>query len=285
MTVDLHPHLITDWISHSYAQYASTGAEQRWPAHLHSFHQFDATLAGGSELHFDGGRRIVARRGTGILIPPMVRHEHRTNTGFQVAMFKFRLAPGLWAPLGAQPVEVELSAGTLAALDEAAHAWQATAPWHREQSEAALRLCLVAALRQTTTHDRSSPALGMEPQLPGGLSAAADPALYRQLLPLLEAVEQDPFGDWTVARLAAACHLTADHFTKRFQAALEQGPQQYLRNAKMRAAVAALVAEPRQSIKAVAEAAGYATVHSFSRAFRDVTGVSPARFRKERGEL
>ncbi|HTL52500.1 MAG TPA: AraC family transcriptional regulator [Planctomycetota bacterium] len=272
--------LVTDLHSFSVILYTYQAAPQRdhrWDPHLHSFHQFDVTVEGRSALEFDNGLRIEAQPGTGILIPPMVRHNHQTDTFFRVGMFKFSLAPGGWAALGPRPLQIQLSETALAAVREAGAARDAKAPWQDHQAVAALTLCLVEAVRAVP----SSPAPGTV----GRAGASAGNPVQQQLGEILEAIEAAPFDGWTVAGLADRCHLTADHFTKRFREALEIGPQEYLLRARIRAAARALASHQKPSIKAIAETAGYASVHSFSRAFRQVTGLSPAKFRRQSGDL
>lgn len=252
------------------------GGKGQWEPHLHSFHQLDATLAGSCWQAINDRQRIDATPGTAILIPPMVRHGHRTESWFEVGMFKFSLAPAAWAQLGARPLRFDLSASTLAKVREAGTARAAKAAWQEHQTVAALTDCLVEALRAV----QAASAGGTDTPA----ATAADP-FQRELGRVLEAIEQAPYNGWTVANLAERCHLSADHFTKRFRTALAMKPQEYLLRTRIRAAARSLHSDVKLSIKAVAEAAGYATVHSFSRAFRQVTGSTPARFRHHPGDL
>ncbi|MGH9527949.1 MAG: AraC family transcriptional regulator, partial [Terriglobales bacterium] len=253
-----------------------------WPPHLHSFHQFDVTLAGAAELVLPGRRSIAERPGAGVLIPPLIPHAYSTTDHFDVAMFKFAVAPAARTALGGRPFRIELAPATLEAVAVAWQAVQRRRPWAEQHAVAALTLCLAEArssLEQSAVPDEPTAPTPLE----GGSEAGA--AFLDRLGAALEAVERDPFAAWTVAGLADRCHLTADHFSRCFRQALNEGPQEYLLAARIRAAARALASTPRPSIKAVAAQAGYASVHSFSRAFRKVTGQSPGRFRSQPSEL
>ena len=243
---------------------------QDWPAHTHGFHQFDATLSGEVFLNTEGRKTFRSRRGDGVLIPPMVRHKHRTLKGFRVGMFKFHVAPRYWALLGEKPFAIKLSADAVRGVERAGEAWNSGAPLRASQATAALTWCLVEAVRGAR---RTAPC------------ATVNDAFRAQLWQLLERVEREPYGPWTVAGLAAACRLTPDHFAKCFRQALSQPPLEYLLHVRMRTAAYVLSADPDLAIKEAAERAGYATVHAFTRAFRRVIGVSPGQYRKTPGEM
>lgn len=245
---------------------------QRWPEHLHAFHQFDAVLSGEVFLEVEGRAPFRLRRGDAVLTPPMVRHAHRTRAGFRVGMFKFHAAPRYWTMLGARAFRIKLPSAVLRAIEDAGAVWKRKALLYEHQAAAALTLGLVEAARSVRMAHES-----VEPSAPDAFRA--------QLWRMLERVESNPYRAWTVAGLAADCHLTPDHFAKRFREALAQAPLEYLLRARMRAAAHELASNPDLPIKEVASASGYATVHAFTRAFRRVVGASPARFRRTPSEL
>ena len=96
---------------------------------------------------------------------------------------------------------------------------------------------------------------------------------------LIDDIASDPLAQRSVAGLATTFHLSESQFTKRFTRAFGQSPQQYLVDTRMIAA-ADLLLSTNQSIKQVAEGAGYANVHGFTRAFTRVIGRPPAAFRR-----
>ena len=242
---------------------------QRWPAHLHSYYQLDVTFAGSATLTLDGGRRIAYRRGAVVLSPPMVRHHHDTLGGFEVGMFKFRAGAPYWALLGRLPRIGRLPADVLRSVKTSAEALRLQAPLAINLVEGALISCL-------------SHLVGLQPTAGAApLRDDFEDRLYR----LLERIENEPFADRMVSRLAAQCRMTADHFTRRFREALDQTPQEYLARVRMRAAASALTGEPRLPIKEVAARAGYSSVHAFSRIFSKTFGVAPGAYARNRPEL
>ena len=81
-----------------------------------------------------------------------------------------------------------------------------------------------------------------------------------------------------MAELARRCHATPDHFCRRFTDAVGKPPQRFVLEFRMRTAATEILSG--SSIKQVAHRAGYATVHGFTRAFKNVFGQSPAAYVK-----
>lgn len=267
----LHEPTVTELISFSSSSYPAR--PQGWERHVHGFYQFDATLGGEVFLDTGGRHAFRSRRGDGVLIPPMVRHGHRTRTGFRVGMFKFRIAPRYWRIFGNRPFAVALSPLARAGVERAGKAWHAHAYLCAPQAVSALTLCLIEAARS------------MRVRAPREAPAAAPDAFRERLWELLERMERNPYAKWPVSGLAAACHLSPDHFTRCFWQTLRQSPLDYSLHVRMRAAAQELAVDPQLPIKEVAAASGYASVHSFTRAFRRALGVPPGRYRHTPSEL
>jgi AraC-like DNA-binding protein len=255
--------VLTELISFSHA--TTPRGRRLWPMHLHHFFQLDVILAGQITVRVEGARPFRAQAGDGWLIPPLVRHGFESAQGFRQASFKFRLAPAYWPAAGRRWWRMRVP-GHLREL------LAATGPRPRGVAEtvAVATLCVLAALGKDARR------------------AAPDPALApfrRALWPVLERIENEPQAGWSVAQMAAAGHVSADHFSRCFHKLLGQTPQRYLLAARMRAAAAALLGEPAQPIKEVADATGYATVHAFSAAFKKTLGRSPAAYRRSQPEM
>jgi len=82
-----------------------------------------------------------------------------------------------------------------------------------------------------------------------------------------------------VARLAATVGLSPSHLRRLFRETVGSSPRGVHREARMRKACEMLVYHSRMNISEIAFALGFSTVHNFSRAFRQVTGVSPSEYR------
>ncbi|MBN1676392.1 MAG: helix-turn-helix transcriptional regulator [Kiritimatiellae bacterium] len=244
--------------------------DQTWAAHLHPFYQLDVILAGQVNATVERLGTFREGGGDGLLIPPLCRHGYRTTRGFRQAMCKLHVAPRHWALFGRQPRRFRPPRTVRTCLEEVWRACAADHPLAQEQVLAVVTLCLAQLARTCVPAPRRAD--GTDP-------------FRERLWPLLEKVGRAPCSGWTVAALAESSGLSVDHFARRFRATLRMTPQRYLKEARMRAVAAALLAQPVKPIKQIAETAGYATVHAFTRAFTREFGISPAAFRRAPGEL
>ncbi len=109
----------------------------------------------------------------------------------------------------------------------------------------------------------------------GLVAALRDPRLARAIL----ALHRQPGRDWTVAKLAAECHISRSVFAERFQATIGMPPLRYAIELRMRLASQWLI-QDRLPIDAVAQRLGYASQAAFSRAFKRITGRPPGASRQ-----
>jgi AraC-like DNA-binding protein len=263
----MQPALVTQLVS---TNFSTLPAGYECPAHLHHFYQFDAILAGQVDILLERGNHLRPRAGDGVLIPPLTRHGYRAPGRYRQASFKFHLAPRFWPLFGRAIRRVRLTAALREIVRLTAQRGRQGAPLWEPQAVATLTLCLISTVGGKAVRLAHDP--------------TADP-LRRRLWPLLERIESEPHTRWTVAGMARACCLSPDHFSRQFHRILRQPPQQYLFRLRMRAAAEALLADPPLPIKTVAEKANYATVHSFSRAFKQMFGVSPGAYREASAQL
>jgi len=258
----MEPALVTQLIK---AHFSAPPAGYVCGVHLHPYFQFDAILGNEVEVLLEARKTLRLRAGEGLLIPPLVRHGYRIRRGYQQASFKFHLAPRVWPLFGRTASKVRLSSALIECLRSTGACCSERDPFAGQQFVALLTLCLGETIRDGTLTERG--AAGNEPML-------------RKLWPLLERIESSRATGWTVVAMARECHLSADHFSRQFRRILKQSPQSYLFEARMRAAAVSLSAEPPAPIKEIAERTGYATVHSFSRAFKQMFGTGPAAYRE-----
>jgi transcriptional regulator GlxA family with amidase domain len=83
----------------------------------------------------------------------------------------------------------------------------------------------------------------------------------------------------THADLAGLCHLSGDHFVRRFRDAIGRTPARYVTERRIAAAAQRLVFT-RDSIDQIAEATGFGNRFYFSRVFARHMGTPPAAYRK-----
>ncbi len=105
------------------------------------------------------------------------------------------------------------------------------------------------------------------------------PGLAPGLRRVLTALTVYYYRPWRVEHMAALAGLSVPHFFRCFRKATGTTPISYLRQERISQAKRRLL-ESRDSIKEIAEQAGYSDPFYFSRDFRQHTGMSPAQFRR-----
>jgi AraC-like DNA-binding protein len=85
-------------------------------------------------------------------------------------------------------------------------------------------------------------------------------------------------GELDVGELARESGLSESHFRKLFRETYGQSPRSMHRQARIQKACE-MLAYSSMNVSEVAFSLGFSTVHNFSRAFREVTGVSPRHYR------
>ncbi len=110
------------------------------------------------------------------------------------------------------------------------------------------------------------------------------PAAWRDPLiaAAVAAIEEHPERPWTLVELAALSALSRSAFWERFRSATGESPMRYVSRARL-ARAADLLRKGAASVKQVAEATGFASEASFSRAFRRRFGTAPRTYRQTGG--
>ncbi|OZV81822.1 AraC family transcriptional regulator [Micromonospora echinospora] len=109
------------------------------------------------------------------------------------------------------------------------------------------------------------------------LGMMGDPVVHRAL----QHLHADPARRWTTEALAAAVAVSRSTLTRRFPAAVGQGPATYLTQWRLDLAARRLTTTD-QSVESIAAAVGYHSVPAFSRAFARSHGAAPGRYRTMR---
>ena len=108
--------------------------------------------------------------------------------------------------------------------------------------------------------------------------ASQDPQILRRLLRAKDRMDGAPHEDWTVRRLASVSAVSAAHFARSFKQAFGVPPHRYLLTRRIERA-AALLRDTDLSITEIAFLTGWASLGTFGRTVRDVTGDSPGAVR------
>lgn len=109
--------------------------------------------------------------------------------------------------------------------------------------------------------------------------AGAD-AIDQRLWRLWSQVEADLARNWSVAALAREAHMSEEHLRRLCQRYCQRSPMDHVTRLRLRRAATMLRSSP-EKLDAIAHQVGYASVYSFSAAFRRWSGTPPARFRRD----
>lgn len=102
--------------------------------------------------------------------------------------------------------------------------------------------------------------------------------MLRRLLRAKDRMDALSHEDWPIGRLASVSGVSQAHFARSFRQAFGLPPHRYLLTRRIERAKA-LLRDTDLGITAIAFEAGWNSLGTFGRTFRDVTGMSPAAFR------
>lgn len=104
------------------------------------------------------------------------------------------------------------------------------------------------------------------------------PPLDHRVERCIEAIEGAPAKPWTIDSLAILAGVSRAHFSRLFVEAIGESPIQFAIRIRI-ARAQTLLTETHMSVAEIAEALGYRDVFFFTRQFRQMTGLPPARHR------
>jgi AraC family transcriptional activator of mtrCDE len=104
-------------------------------------------------------------------------------------------------------------------------------------------------------------------------------ASYPRLIPVLEAMFQEPAHPWTLSTLAQMCHMSRATFMRLFQEKLGRSANDLLTDIRM-ARAASELRKSNIGVAAVASMVGYQSEAAFQRAFKQHMGETPGRWRR-----
>ena len=107
-----------------------------------------------------------------------------------------------------------------------------------------------------------------------GAAALQDADLLRRLLRAKDRMDAASHEDWPVRRLAQVSAVSEAHFARSFKQAFGTPPHRYLLTRRIERA-SALLRETDLPITEIAFQTGWASLGTFGRTFRDITGENP----------
>ncbi|HYP48548.1 MAG TPA: AraC family transcriptional regulator [Thermoleophilaceae bacterium] len=110
------------------------------------------------------------------------------------------------------------------------------------------------------------------------MSLAAEES-NRRLLRARDAMDRAYAEPLDVPALARIAHVSEAHFIRTFKATFGETPHRYLQRRRVERAMF-LLRESERSVSEICLDAGFTSLGTFSRTFRDIVGVSPSAYRK-----
>ena len=111
-----------------------------------------------------------------------------------------------------------------------------------------------------------------------GGTGVQDPRLLRRLLRAKDRMDAASREDWPVRRLAEVSGVSEAHFARSFKQAFGIPPHRYLLTRRIERATT-LLRDTDRPITDIAFETGWASLGTFGRTFRDITGESPGAIR------
>lgn len=102
----------------------------------------------------------------------------------------------------------------------------------------------------------------------------------RRIAAAVDAVLRDPAADWSIERLAEVAAMSRATFVRHFGRHTGTSVAVFVTTLRMMVA-ADLLTVADQTVATVAGRVGYQSESAFTRAFREATGITPGRYRRE----
>lgn len=119
-----------------------------------------------------------------------------------------------------------------------------------------------------------------EPEEKSPLAKTANASIIAPALDYISLVPEQPIR---IDYLAALCHVSETHFRRVFVECMKMPPLQYIHHVRIHRACDELL-RTNDPINAIAARAGFSTLSTFNRNFRQITGISPQQLRRQSGQ-
>jgi len=100
----------------------------------------------------------------------------------------------------------------------------------------------------------------------------------KKIASILETIQKEPARNWSIEQLARMGSYHPTYFASIFKEVMGHAPKHYLVLERMRLAKTLLL--ELDTVEEVADQLNYASLHYFSRHFKEITGFTPSEFKK-----
>ncbi|MEC3908509.1 AraC family transcriptional regulator [Tamlana sp. 2201CG12-4] len=97
---------------------------------------------------------------------------------------------------------------------------------------------------------------------------------------VLQHISENLNQNITVKSLAEFCHLSTDHFSRRFKKIFGLRPSKYIQNKRIERAIL-LISTTNYSLTRISTIIGFENYNHFSRIFKQTAGITPSNFKKQ----
>lgn len=246
--------------------------------HKHSFFEICYVL-GGQGTYLDDGKLYPLSRGTLFCSRPGITHFIECEPELAIVFVAFELdegdssesARGLFQAL-AETANVVVQGGDDLA---AAQLWRALL--RRSGDDASLPESVLTQLAASLL--LSLPSVFVKPQQSGWAAPrrSASALLKQAKLFITDNLSDD---ELSLEKVAAQISISPRHLSRLFASGVFESYTDYVRKQRIRRA-AELLRYTDRSVKEIAEATGFGSVHYFTRTFSSLMKVPPARFRED----
>lgn len=115
---------------------------------------------------------------------------------------------------------------------------------------------------------------------PGGTRETDERGYHGYIYAALSFIEENYARDISCTDIAEAAGLSSDYLTRQFKAVMSMTPAEYVRKFRIAKSMD-LLRSTDASIASIATEVGFGSISLYSRVFKQITGTSPATFRKE----
>ncbi len=100
---------------------------------------------------------------------------------------------------------------------------------------------------------------------------------YGKIDPAIQAMQEQPGKNWSVAELAGLCSYHPIHFAKLFKEEVGVAPKHYIIGERIKQAKRALL--QGEKLETISQTLGFTSINYFSHQFKQMTGLTPTEFR------